>query len=184
MATKTTKTKTTKTAAKTATKGAASKAQKTSVKKAATKAKATKTTAKTAAKPAAKKTVKKTVTKAAAKTSTTKSTTKSDDNSTLAVLEISGIQLIVKPGEVYEVEKIDARSGDTVKLDTVMLTKHGDNVKVGDPYVKGASVELKVLAQTKGKKLKAFTYKAKARYRRRWGYRASLTRVEVVSIIA
>ena len=146
------------------------KRQTTSLAKTATKAKA-----------ASKATVAKKSTSGRSTKSTREESTASTANK-VAVLEISGTQLIVRPGEVYEVEKIDAKSGDTVSFDTVMLTSDGKTTKVGTPYVKGAKIELKVLAQTKGKKLKAFNYKAKSRYRRRWGYRPLLTRIEVLSI--
>ena len=101
-----------------------------------------------------------------------------------AVLEIGGSQLIVHVGDVFEVNKLDAKSGDTIKTKDVLMTKVGDSVQVGEPHVKGAEVEMKVLAQTKGKKIKAFDYKAKSRYRRRWGYRPHLTRIEITQIKA
>lgn len=65
----------------------------------------------------------------------------------------------------------------------VLLVADGDNVKVGKPTVKGASVKLKVLAEMeKGVKIEVYHFKAKSRYRKHTGFRPQYTRVLVEKI--
>ena len=57
----------------------------------------------------------------------------------------------------------------------------GSSVKLGSPYT-GDTVELKVLGDKKGDKVRVFKMLAKKRYRRNKGHRQALTMVEVVKI--
>lgn len=56
-------------------------------------------------------------------------------------------------------------------------------VKIGQPLIKGASVEVEIFDQIKGEKIRVATFKAKARYRKVKGFRPLLTRVKILSII-
>jgi large subunit ribosomal protein L21 len=59
----------------------------------------------------------------------------------------------------------------------------GDNVQVGQPVVKGASVEAKVLdTDVKGKKVTAIRYKAKKRVNKVRGHRQMHTLIEITKI--
>ena len=58
----------------------------------------------------------------------------------------------------------------------------GDSVKIGTPVVEGASVEGKVLAQDKSKKIVVFKYKSKKNYRKTTGHRQPYTKVEIQKI--
>ena len=125
-----------------------------------------------------KTTVKK---KAVVKTVAKKSTVKRVKNS-FAIIQISGIQLKVKEGEKYEVNKLEGKKGDKIEVKEVLMISDGENIKVGKPYVDDAKVVLLIDAQTKGEKGIGFKYKAKARYRKSYGFRADLTRIIVKKI--
>lgn len=99
-----------------------------------------------------------------------------------AVIAISGIQLKVQEGERYEINKIEGEKGDKVEVKEVLMTSDGENIKVGKPYLDDVKVILEVDTQMRGEKGEGFKYKAKARYRRKYGYRAELTRVIVKKI--
>ena len=99
-----------------------------------------------------------------------------------AVIAISGVQLKVFEGMEYEVNKIEGKKGDKLEIKEVLLISDGKDTKVGTPYIDGATVKLEITSQKKGKKIECFTYKAKSRQRRRYGYRPSITRVLVKSI--
>lgn len=101
-----------------------------------------------------------------------------------AVIKTGGKQYQVKAGDVIFIEKIDAEDGATVTFDEVLLVGGEEGVKVGTPTVSGATVEGKVLGQTKGKKVIVFKYKPKKGYRNKTGHRQPYTKVEIASINA
>ena len=74
-------------------------------------------------------------------------------------------------------------SDDTVTLEKVLLIKDGKNdATVGQPYVKGASVELKLMDPRRGPKIIVYKMRPKKKTRRKNGHRQELTRVMVQSI--
>lgn len=122
-----------------------------------------------------KKVVKKATPKKEVKVETKKS-------EKFAVIAISGVQLKVFEGMEYEVNKLEGKKGDKLEIKEVLLISDGKDTKIGTPYIDGATVKLESTSQKKGKKIEGFTYKAKSRQRRRYGYRPSITRVLVKSI--
>jgi large subunit ribosomal protein L21 len=130
-----------------------------------------------------KKETKKKESKAKKKTKakkTTKETKESKDK--FAVIEIAGGQIKVREGEQYEVKKLSGNKGDEIEIGNVLMIAEGDDVKIGEPYVKDAKVTLEITSQKKGEKVKVFKYKAKSRYRRKYGHRPAITRVLVKKI--
>jgi large subunit ribosomal protein L21 len=100
-----------------------------------------------------------------------------------AVVETSGKQYRVEPGARIVVDRMAADEGATITLDRVLLISGGD-VKVGTPVVTGAKVTAKVVSHDLGDKVMTFKYVPKRRYRRRVGFRARHTTLEIVSIDA
>ena len=96
-----------------------------------------------------------------------------------AILETGGKQYSVAVGDVIYVEKLDVQEGEKVVFDKVLMA----NGVVGNPYVKGASVEGKVVKHGKGRKIHIFTYKPnKTSTRKRQGHRQPYTKVEITNI--
>ncbi len=77
-----------------------------------------------------------------------------------AVIETGGKQYKVQYGDVIFVEKLAAEENATVEFKVIALGGD-DGLKIGNPYVEGASVTGKVLKNGKGKKITVFTYKPK-----------------------
>ncbi len=98
-----------------------------------------------------------------------------------AIIETGGKQYTVEAGNKIRVEKLDAKEGDVVTFDKVVFVS-GDEPKVGTPYVEGAKVEAKVLAQDKAKKVIVYKYKAKKNERKKRGHRQPYTLVEISGI--
>lgn len=98
-----------------------------------------------------------------------------------AIIETGGKQYTVEAGNKIRVEKLDAKEGDVVTFDKVCFVS-GDEPKVGTPYVEGAKVEAKVLAQDKAKKVVVYKYKAKKNERKKKGHRQPYTLVEISGI--
>ena len=100
-----------------------------------------------------------------------------------AIVETGGKQIRVEVGSRIFVEKLEAEVGSTVTLDKVLLL--GDKaVKVGTPYVKGASVVAKVEKQGLSRKIRVFKYKAKANEHKTIGHRQPYTCLVIEAINA
>ncbi len=93
-----------------------------------------------------------------------------------AVIETGGKQYYVEEGSIVYVEKLDNNEGDKVVFDNVLLVD-------GNPVVKGAKVEGKVIKQGKNRKIRIFKYVQKNnKNRKTQGHRQPYTKVEIVKI--
>lgn len=101
-----------------------------------------------------------------------------------AIVKTGGKQLKAAQDEVLIVEKIEGEAGAKVELTEVLMLVNGADVKIGSPFVKGASVTAEIVRQTKGPKINAFNYKAKKNERKRWGHRQPQTHLKVTGIEA
>ena len=98
-----------------------------------------------------------------------------------AIIETGGKQIKVTEGQEVYVEKVAADQDETVTFDKVLFVG-GDDVKVGSPYVDGASVTAKVAKQGLQKKISVFKYKPKKNYSRKQGHRQPYTKLVVEKI--
>lgn len=101
-----------------------------------------------------------------------------------AIIETGGKQYKVQTGDVLFLEKLDAAEETTVTFDQVIALHNDKALKTGAPYIKGASVEAKVLKNGKGKKITVFTYKPKKGSKRCMGHRQPYTKVQIEAIHA
>lgn len=99
-----------------------------------------------------------------------------------AVIETGGKQYKVTKGETLEIEKLEGKTGDTVKFDKVLLLGDASDTKIGTPVVSGAIVSGKIVEQKRGEKIVVFKMKPKKRYQKTQGHRQEITTVEIVEI--
>jgi large subunit ribosomal protein L21 len=99
-----------------------------------------------------------------------------------AILESGGKQYKAVEGGVIDVDLLHVESGKSLKLESVLLLVDGDDIAVGAPTVKGASVNVKVVEHFKGEKTINFTYSPKKRIRQKTGHRQSYTRLAIENI--
>ncbi len=99
-----------------------------------------------------------------------------------AVLETGGKQTLVKVGDKIEIEKIAVEVGQDAVLTTVCAVSDGTTLKVGAPYVEGASVTLSVDGVKRGKKVLNFKAKRRKGARRLVGHRQDITVATVKAI--
>ena len=97
-----------------------------------------------------------------------------------AVIRTCGKQYYVEEGTVLYVEKLDADVDSTVTFDEVLMV----GSSFGNPLVKGAKVEAKVLKHGKAKKIKVYKYRQKKKYRRTQGHRQPYTKIEITKVMA
>ena len=101
-----------------------------------------------------------------------------------AVIAISGTQYKIEEGKTYTVDLVDAKVGDKLSTDQVLLLVDEKDTKIGTPTVKDAKVDYEIVNNYQGKKLDVFKYKSKSRYRKSWGFRPKLTYIKITKITA
>ncbi len=99
-----------------------------------------------------------------------------------AVIKTGGKQYRVQKDDVLKVELMDAKKGDKVTLNEVLLVGTDGNAKIGAPTVSGASVTATVLDQIKDEKVIVFKKKRRQNYRRKNGHRQNLTVLKITGI--
>lgn len=99
-----------------------------------------------------------------------------------AIVAASGQQFWLQPNRYVDLDRLDAEEGATVTLDSVLLVKDANGTTLGQPFISGATVELKVMAHRRGPKLIVYKMRPKKKTRRKNGHRQELTRVMVQSI--
>ena len=101
----------------------------------------------------------------------------------LAVIELGWNQFTVKAWDKIDVKKQNMEVDSTFNMEALLISdEEWKETKVGVPVVAGSKVELKVLEQFKWEKVRVFKKKSKKRYTRNVGFRASLTKIEVLSV--
>ncbi len=99
-----------------------------------------------------------------------------------AIFQSGGHQYAAAENDVIRVEKLQLEPQAEVTFDQVLAVRDGEDFKVGAPYVSGAKVTGKVVAQGRGKKIIVFKYRPKKHYRKIRGHRQDYTEVRVTSI--
>jgi large subunit ribosomal protein L21 len=99
-----------------------------------------------------------------------------------AIVRIKGFQFFAKPGEKITVPKLDLEPHQQVTFDDVLFVKTEAKAIIGNPTVKGISVEAKVLAHTRAPKVTTFKFIRRENYRRLKGHKQDLTELEVGKI--
>jgi len=101
-----------------------------------------------------------------------------------AIVESGGKQYKAVEGGTIEVDLLQTEPGTSLKFETVLLVTDGDDVTVGTPTVKGASVKATVVEHFKGEKTTHFNYSPKKRIRVKTGHRPKYTRLSIETIEA
>ena len=99
-----------------------------------------------------------------------------------AIVEVAGNQLKVSPSDRLCVPKRSEKAGSSITLNNVLLVADEKNVKVGAPYVKGATVKANVIGHKKDDKVIVFKKKKRKGYRVTRGHRQQFTEIEITSI--
>jgi large subunit ribosomal protein L21 len=99
-----------------------------------------------------------------------------------AIVEIAGQQFKVEEGKKIFVHRLEGEEANQVSFDKVLLIENEGNITIGDPVVKNAVVEGKIVDHVRGEKVIVFKKKRKKGYRVRNGHRQNFTQVEIVSI--
>lgn len=100
-----------------------------------------------------------------------------------AIVESGGKQYRAVEGGTIEVDLLQLDPGKDVKLESVLLLVDGEDVTVGTPIIKNASIKARVVEHFKGEKSINFQYSPKKRIRTKTGHRQSYTRLAIDTIV-
>ncbi len=99
-----------------------------------------------------------------------------------AVLETGGKQVKVEAGRFIDIEKLPQNKGDQVSLSTVLMLVSGKESKIGNPYIKGATINGQIIDLAKDDKVIVYKMRPKKRTRKKFGHRQWYSRVFIESI--
>jgi large subunit ribosomal protein L21 len=100
-----------------------------------------------------------------------------------AIVEDSGTQFKIEPGDRFEIDIRDLAEGQsTVTFDKVLLVSGESGVKIGQPLVAGATVTAKILGQIKDDKVWVERFTRRKGFHRRVGHRQKYLAVQVEAI--
>ena len=100
-----------------------------------------------------------------------------------AIVNIAGQQFKVAKDEEIITQLLDGEIGSQLDFDEVFLLSGDDDVKIGEPIVKGAKVQATIVAHDKAKKVVVFKKKRRKGYRVLRGHRQSHTILKIDDIV-
>ena len=98
-----------------------------------------------------------------------------------AVVKAGGRQEKVSVGTIVTLDRIKAAAGEKIELPALLLVD-GDKVTHEAKELTNVKVTATVLGNLRGPKIVIQKYKNKTGYKKRQGFRADLTRVQVTEI--
>jgi len=100
-----------------------------------------------------------------------------------AVIKTGAKQHKVTEGDVLSVEKLEGEKGAEVVFSEVLMVADDKNVKIGKPFVEGATVTGKILTQKKGPKITVFKMTRRKGFKKKNGHRQLLTSMKITKIV-
>lgn len=105
-------------------------------------------------------------------------------NSEFAVIKAGGKQYKVSSGDILKVAKLssDAKVGDALTFDEVLLKDNGSSTEIGTPVISGSKVSGEILEIGRAKKVLAVRYRSKSRTFIRRGHRQDFFKIKITNI--
>ena len=101
-----------------------------------------------------------------------------------AIIETGGKQYKVSTSKILEIEKLDAKKGETIKFNNVLLLNDNNNTEIGNPSIEGAIVEAKLLDNVKDKTILVFHKRRRKHSRKKNGHRQLHSKIQITKILA
>ena len=100
-----------------------------------------------------------------------------------AVIATGGKQYLVREGDIIKVEKLDAKEGEKIKLDQVLMLEKDGKYIFGQPLIEDSYVEGKILRHDRAKKIVVLKFKPRKRYQKKMGHRQSFSEIKIEQIV-
>ena len=101
-----------------------------------------------------------------------------------AIIETGGKQYKVSASKILEIEKLDAKKGETIKFKNVLLLNDNKSTEIGNPSVEGAMVEAKLLDNVKDSTILVFHTRSIKNSRKKNGHRQQHSKIQITKILA
>jgi large subunit ribosomal protein L21 len=101
-----------------------------------------------------------------------------------AIIETGGKQYKVSASKILEIEKLNAKKGETIKFKNVLLLNDNKNTEIGNPSVEGATVEAKLLDNVKDRTILVFHKRRRKNSRKKNGHRQQHSKIQIIKILA
>ena len=101
-----------------------------------------------------------------------------------AIIETGGKQYKVSTSKILEIEKVNAKKGETIKFNNVLLLNNDQNTEIGNPSIEGASVEAKLLDTVKDRTILVFHKRRRKHSRKKNGHRQRHSKIQITKILA
>ena len=101
-----------------------------------------------------------------------------------AIIETGGKQYKVSASKILEIEKLDAKVGETIKFQNVLLLNDSKTTEVGSPSVEGATVEAKLLENVKDRTVLIFHKRRRKHSRKKNGHRQRHSKIQITKIMS
>ena len=101
-----------------------------------------------------------------------------------AIIETGGKQYKVSASKILEIEKLNAKVGETIKFKNVLLLNDNNNTEIGNPSIEGATVEAKLLENVKDRTILVFHKRRRKHSRKKNGHRQRHSKIQITKILA
>lgn len=101
-----------------------------------------------------------------------------------AIIKTGGKQYRVSEGDLVRVETLGVKVGDTVTLSEVLAIGEGKELKVGKPFVEGASVTASVVSEGRADKVRIFQFRKRKHSKKSAGHRQNYVELKIEKIAA
>ena len=101
-----------------------------------------------------------------------------------AIIETGGKQYKVSASEILEIEKLNAKVGETVKFKNVLLLNDNKTTEIGSPSISGATVEAKLLDNVKDRTVLIFHKRRRKHSRKKNGHRQRHSKIQITKILS
>ena len=101
-----------------------------------------------------------------------------------AIIETGGKQYKVSASKILEIEKLDAKKGETIKFKNVLLLNDNKTTEIGNPSIEGATVEAKLLDNVKDRTILVFHKRRRKNSRKKNGHRQQHSKIQITKILA
>ena len=102
-----------------------------------------------------------------------------------AIFEDGGKQYKVSQGDNLLIERQDLDENQSeITFDRVLMVGEGENARVGTPWVVGATVTAKLIKELQTPKVTGIKFNRRKGYRRKFGHRQQMFRIEISAINA
>ena len=101
-----------------------------------------------------------------------------------AIVEIGSTQFKVSEGEIIRPLRLKGEPGDEINLDKILMFSKGDEIRVGQPYLKDIKVTAKIVEHDRGPRVTAYKYRRRKSSAVKKGARSNLTALNITKISA